>query len=229
MLAQEGIKLDKYLVNPSDVDNDGCKNDSEDEDNDNDGILNENDACKNGRVGWESNQSSDYDSDGCRDYDEDSDDDNDGVLDFLDFFPLDSDESSDNDLDGVGDNQDTDDDNDGCIDEFDSNPNVDIGLKIDINKFQFTDQVDQTNVVGEIFFVISVDENRVGYFEPKDIILNQEHVLSHSITIDLEDSEDYICQESANKRYHWIGIEAWDHDLLNQICWISILAHCIEA
>lgn len=195
-----------------DLDGDGCKSDVEDDDNDNDGIHNSADGCKNGQVGWTSNSSTDIDSDGCKDDQEDNDDDGDGVLDYFDAFPLDSSESSDNDMDGIGDSSDLDDDNDGCDDEFDINREIDIGMRLNIDRFLFTDQIDQGNVVGEIFFVVNVGEKSVGYFEETDIVLNQERVLSHSLVFDLDDSENYGCGANDFKRYHWIGIEAWDHD-----------------
>ena len=68
----------------ADHDNDGC-HDQEDDDYDNDGILNTNDQCPFGFVGWQSDLFNDRDIDGCLDSNpEDSDDDNDGKDDAAD-------------------------------------------------------------------------------------------------------------------------------------------------
>ena len=51
---------------------------------DRDGILNDNDDCSFGKIGWISNSVTDHDSDGCEDASEDQDDDNDGIEDSQD-------------------------------------------------------------------------------------------------------------------------------------------------
>ena len=56
----------------------------EDFDNDNDQVLDLDDSCSLGDMGWSSNLTTDYDNDGCQDLLEDQDDDNDSVLDHLD-------------------------------------------------------------------------------------------------------------------------------------------------
>lgn len=58
-----------------------------DSDDDNDGVLDANDSCPRGELGWISTSSTDIDHDGCRDVTEDLDDDNDGVLDSVDNCP----------------------------------------------------------------------------------------------------------------------------------------------
>ena len=58
-----------------------------DTDWDDDGVLNVEDSCSEGEVGWTSSIDTDYDGDGCNDELEDPDDDNDGFIDILDKFP----------------------------------------------------------------------------------------------------------------------------------------------
>ena len=60
-----------------------------DEDVDGDGVLDVNDDCPTGDVGWAANALSDHDSDGCRDITEDLDDDEDGIFDEYDVCPKD--------------------------------------------------------------------------------------------------------------------------------------------
>jgi hypothetical protein len=99
--------------------------DRDDMDDDNDGMLDQNDFCNPGMIGWLSGLVEDSDGDGCRDSDEDLDDDNDGRLDDADAFPFDPTEQDDTDGDGLGDNSDVDDDNDGLSDaiEYDIGTN----------------------------------------------------------------------------------------------------------
>ena len=97
-----------------------------DNDDDNDGMLDQNDFCPLGVMGWTSGLVQDNDRDGCRDSDEDLDDDNDGYLDNIDDFDFNENEWEDTDNDGIGNNADTDDDNDGLTDVYElsilSNP-----------------------------------------------------------------------------------------------------------
>ncbi len=88
----------------SDIDSDGCRDDSEDKDDDNDGILDDEDSCPSGMIAWASNITSDLDQDGCRDSDEDADDDGDTWLDSYDAFPYLESQWADSDGDGYGDN-----------------------------------------------------------------------------------------------------------------------------
>ena len=74
-------------LTPTDNDQDGCQDSSEDDDDDWDGIPDSLDACPRGDVGWTPNSTTDFDSDGCQDSGEDADDDNDGVSDTLDLCP----------------------------------------------------------------------------------------------------------------------------------------------
>ena len=98
-----------------------------DTDWDDDGVLNAEDACSEGEIGWTSSLETDYDGDGCNDDLEDPDDDNDGMHDNLDNCPkgimvwtvltVDVDEDGCRDID-----EDLDDDNDGVNDSEDLYP-----------------------------------------------------------------------------------------------------------
>lgn len=115
-----GDNADEFPLDPNehkDTDNDGIGNNADDDDDD-DGIVDLNDYCPTGEVGWISGSMSDNDNDGCRDLTEDYDDDNDEVFDTIDDFPLDRNEWLDTDGDGLGDNRDLDDDNDGLSDSY---------------------------------------------------------------------------------------------------------------
>nr|AIF25460.1 RCC1 domain-containing protein [uncultured marine group II/III euryarchaeote SAT1000_51_D10] len=120
-MYEGSVSLEACLVD-SDSDRDP---DRDDEDDDNDGMLDQNDFCNPGMIGWLSGLVEDSDVDGCRDSDEDLDDDNDGRLDDSDAFPFDPTEQDDTDGDGLGDNSDVDDDNDGLSDaiEYDIGTN----------------------------------------------------------------------------------------------------------
>ena len=121
--------------NTADLDNDGVEEQylvfgsflfDEDEDMDDDGIIDVNDNCNSGGIGWQSDNASDYDSDGCQDINEDSDDDDDGVPDISDAcsggdLGWTSNTSTDYDSDGCRDAaEDTDDDNDSVTDSVDA-------------------------------------------------------------------------------------------------------------
>ena len=88
---------------------------------DRDGILNDNDDCSFGKIGWISSSVTDHDSDGCEDASEDQDDDNDGIEDSQDncnnSLNWESNSINDYDSDGCDDSsEDMDDDNDGIGD-----------------------------------------------------------------------------------------------------------------
>ncbi|MEN8136574.1 MAG: hypothetical protein ABFS18_13715, partial [Thermodesulfobacteriota bacterium] len=101
----------------SDVANDGADFDSDgtcdagDLDDDNDGVLDVDDDCATGDLGWLSGAGTDYDGDGCQDSLEDLDDDNDSVVDT-------SDDCAKGDLDWISDQATTDHDTDGCQDSL---------------------------------------------------------------------------------------------------------------
>ena len=72
--------------NASDLDGDGCEDDTEDADDDGDGVLDGLDSCSSAihRTGWTSLSTNDFDGDGCHDASEDADDDNDLIDDLID-------------------------------------------------------------------------------------------------------------------------------------------------
>lgn len=118
----------------TDYDSDGCRDDGdEDIDRDNDGVLDVDDICITGQLGWTSDSLNDHDNDGCRDSDEDLDDDGDGINDADDSCtPMasnwDSSGAQDLDKDGCRDlDEDDDDDGDGLNDDVDSCPRGSVG------------------------------------------------------------------------------------------------------
>ncbi|MBE8182800.1 MAG: hypothetical protein HAW61_04685, partial [Candidatus Portiera sp.] len=135
------------LLQASDADKDGCYGaedalpndatdfldydddllgDSVDSDDDNDGVLDGDDLCQKGILGWKTSILFDYDGDGCRDADEDNDDDGDTITDSADACQLSeilfmSNKISDYDSDGCRDeNEDDDDDCDTIADSEDA-------------------------------------------------------------------------------------------------------------
>ena len=104
-----------------------------DTDDDNDSLLDVDDDCSTGDLGWTSDSTTDHDSDGCQDSDEDTDDDNDSVADSYDSCPTGdlgwtSSSNTDYDTDGCQDSvEDTDDDNDNVTDSSDSCPTGELG------------------------------------------------------------------------------------------------------
>ena len=116
----------------NDYDADGCQDETADEDDDDDAVLDENDACPMGEKNWGENATSyDNDGDGCHDDLEDDDDDNDGIDDALDRCPrgligpaqTGQDKDSDGCIDAV---EDDDDDQDGVLDPLDKCPNTNL-------------------------------------------------------------------------------------------------------
>ena len=122
------------IYNPpqADFENDGI-GDICDDDDDGDGVLDVDDSCPMGAIGWISLAVSDHDSDGCADATEDDDDDDDGILDIDDsclYGALNwtSTASNDHDQDGCQDSvEDTDDDNDQVYDNPDACPRGETG------------------------------------------------------------------------------------------------------
>jgi hypothetical protein len=125
----DGI-TDNFFIN---TDGQGLA-DCVDPDDDNDGIIDDQDDCAKGALGWTSNGLTDHDGDGCLDTNaEDPDDDNDGVLDTADDCQTGvtgwtSNGGTDYDNDGCRDaDEDSDDDNDGVNDGADTCPKGALG------------------------------------------------------------------------------------------------------
>ena len=130
-----------------DMDQDGCLDATEDQDDDGDGVEDVNDPCTGTmyKQQWSSNSANDHDSDGCHDSEEDPDDDNDGVNDVDDdclrgWHNWTANSNTDHDSDGCKDGgEDDDDDNDGVLDRdamggiLDSCPTGDLGWTSDGN------------------------------------------------------------------------------------------------
>ena len=130
-----------------DMDQDGCLDATEDQDDDGDGVEDVNDPCTGTmyKQQWSSNSANDHDSDGCHDSEEDPDDDNDGVNDVDDdclrgWHNWTADTNTDHDSDGCKDGgEDDDDDNDGVHDRdamgaiLDFCPTGDLGWTSDEN------------------------------------------------------------------------------------------------
>ncbi|DAC06780.1 MAG TPA: hypothetical protein D7H88_07445 [Candidatus Poseidoniales archaeon] len=115
----------------NDYDEDGCLDETMDEDDDDDSVLDINDACPLGEKNWGENASTfDNDGDGCHDDLEDQDDDEDGLKDAIDRCPRGligpAQPGQDSDGDGCIDAvEDDDDDQDGVLDPLDRCPNTD--------------------------------------------------------------------------------------------------------
>ena len=119
--------------NASDLDGDGCEDDTEDADDDGDGVLDGLDSCSSAlhRTGWTSLSTNDFDGDGCHDASEDLDDDNDLIDDLIDRDLSNGSSSctrsitlghADVDGDGCYGYEDVDDDGDGILDVNDYCP-----------------------------------------------------------------------------------------------------------
>ena len=105
---------DRMWINEDEVPSNGI-------DDDNDGVLDDDDNCAKGELGWNSTQANDMDGDGCRDVDEDDDDDGDLVVDEIDNCPHTPNGPREADSPGVGDQDDS--DGDGVGDRADFFPN----------------------------------------------------------------------------------------------------------
>ena len=123
----------------NDYDRDGCLDETLDEDDDDDSVLDTNDACPLGEKNWGDEAAAlDNDGDGCHDDLEDNDDDQDGVKDPIDRCPRGligpAQPGQDNDGDGCIDAvEDDDDDQDGVLDPMDDCPNTDLSESVSLN------------------------------------------------------------------------------------------------
>ena len=135
----------------NDYDGDGCLDETSDEDDDDDSVLDTNDACPLGEKNWGDEAAAlDNDGDGCHDDLEDDDDDQDGVKDPIDRCPRGligpAQPGQDNDGDGCIDAvEDDDDDQDGVLDPMDACPNTDLSEPVSLNgcsQYQLDDDND---------------------------------------------------------------------------------------
>ncbi len=135
----------------NDYDADGCVDETMDEDDDDDGVLDADDACLLGEKNWiDQAEAMDHDNDGCADATEDEGDDNDGVEDALDRCPrgLIGAAQAGQDMDGDGcidAVEDDDDDQDGVLDPVDLCPRTNAAEQISSNgcsQFQLDDDDD---------------------------------------------------------------------------------------
>ena len=146
----------------NDYDGDGCLDETSDEDDDDDSVLDANDACPLGEKNWGDEAAAlDNDGDGCHDDLEDEDDDQDGVKDPIDRCPRGligpAQPGQDNDGDGCIDAvEDDDDDQDGVLDPMDVCPNTDPSEQVSLNgcsQYQLDD--DNDGVVNAFDFCLS--------------------------------------------------------------------------
>jgi hypothetical protein len=146
----------------NDYDGDGCLDETSDEDDDDDSVLDANDACPLGEKNWGDEAAAlDNDGDGCHDDLEDEDDDQDGVKDPIDRCPRGligpAQPGQDNDGDGCIDAvEDDDDDQDGVLDPMDVCPSTDPSEQVSLNgcsQYQLDD--DNDGVVNAFDFCLS--------------------------------------------------------------------------
>ena len=146
----------------NDYDGDGCLDETSDEDDDDDSVLDANDACPLGEKNWGDEAAAlDNDGDGCHDDLEDEDDDQDGVKDPIDRCPRGligpAQPGQDNDGDGCIDAvEDDDDDQDGVLDPMDACPSTDPSEQVSLNgcsQYQLDD--DNDGVVNAFDFCLS--------------------------------------------------------------------------
>ncbi|MEC8707802.1 MAG: thrombospondin type 3 repeat-containing protein [Candidatus Thermoplasmatota archaeon] len=146
----------------NDYDGDGCLDETLDEDDDDDSVLDTNDACPLGEKNWgEQAAELDNDGDGCHDDLEDDDDDEDGIKDPVDRCPRglvgQAQPGQDNDGDGCIDAvEDDDDDQDGVLDPVDACPNTEPSEQVSANgcsQYQLDD--DNDGVVNAYDFCLS--------------------------------------------------------------------------
>jgi len=181
------------ILNWTDMDQDGCEDVVEDDDDDNDGILDSVDVCSVISTG------PDYDQDGCQDF-FDFDDDNDGRNDTIDDCPTgmtgwDSNNTTlDYDSDGCNDQtEDSDDDNDNIPDLNDlcqlGSLNRSLNLNWTDNDFDGCDDIaedldddnDGTNDAQDFW---PNDPEAYGADTDGDLLPNEIHLINENITMD---------------------------------------------
>lgn len=161
-------------------------------DSDNDGIPDESDVFPNDPTEWD-------------------DSDNDGYGDNSDDFPFDPLEWMDSDGDGIGDNSDRypyDYDNDGFPDETDINKFNDLAIRISLEKFMVTDEVDLVFQNADIYFEIYINERLEARIDNNGKTWN-------SRVGEIYEIKDWVIFNiDDDQRYTKIRIVMWDFDYL---------------
>ncbi len=181
-------------------------------DSDNDGHGDNSDAFPHDPSEWEDTDGDGYgdNSDAFpHDPTEWKDIDGDGYGDNSDAFPYDSSEWADSDGDGLGDNSDSlpyDYDNDGFADSVDIDKYGDVAIKISIEKFNITDQLDFMSTSVEVFFEIYVNEKLEARIDNGGkswvATVGQIYLVDEWIIYNIDDDQ----------RYTNITIVMWDDD-----------------
>ncbi|MBT4070579.1 MAG: hypothetical protein HOE79_04995 [Euryarchaeota archaeon] len=171
--------LDPWISDiQNDHDSDGCRDSINDYDDDDDAILDVNDGCPIGHVGWADNSSTfDHDGDGCHDQLEDDDDDNDGFDDDADNCP--------NGIVGIS-QPGQDEDGDGCVDSVEDEDDDDDGIIDSLDQCPRTPKL--TMVSGSGCSQYQLDDDLDGVVNAEDICLNSKP----SVAVDEQGCEKLV-------------------------------------
>ncbi|MAQ04519.1 MAG: hypothetical protein CMA50_01685 [Euryarchaeota archaeon] len=169
---------------------DGCQtNLTADDDDDGDSVLDVDDFCSLGEIGWISGATlgTDHDGDGCRDDGEDTDDDNDGVNDSEDGCPR--------GITGAAFNSIFDTDGDGCLEVEDSDDDND-GVS-DINDDFPLDPSETTDTDGDgIGDNADTDDDGDGLLDIEELLIGTDSLSEDSDSDGVRDSEDIFPLDS---------------------------------
>ena len=166
----------------NDYDSDGCQDSINDFDDDADTILDINDECQLGHIGWGANASTfDHDGDGCHDQIEDNDDDNDGFIDEEDNCP--------NGIVGIPQGG-QDEDNDGCIDSAEDDDDDNDGIADSVDQCPRTPTL--TMVSGSGCSQYQLDDDLDGVVNAEDICLNSKP----SVAVDEQGCEKLVLDQT---------------------------------
>ena len=175
--------LSAWISNSAnDYDSDGCQDSVNDYNDDADAILDINDECPLGYIGWGENASIfDHDGDGCHDQMEDNDDDNDGFIDEDDNCPM--------GLIGVPQGG-QDEDNDGCIDSAEDDDDDNDGVADSEDQCPRTPKL--TMVSGSGCSQYQLDDDLDGVVNAEDICLNSKP----SVAVDEQGCEKLVLDQN---------------------------------
>jgi hypothetical protein len=197
-------------------------NKNEWKDSDNDGYGDNSDVFPYNSGEWLDSDSDGYgDNSDAFPYDSSEwiDSDYDGYGDNSDIFPYDSSEWADSDGDGVGDNSDPypyDYDNDGFSDSVDIKKDGDAAIKISLDKFKVTDELDFLFTSVEVFFEIYIDGRMEARIDNNGASWQATVGDSYSIN-------DWIVYNiDDDQRYTTIQILMWDDDYFLENDYIDI-------